>query len=137
MAVDPGFGLNNFGAPKIYNETETVARNVLMVLFGKPGSYPSLPHIGMDIPKLLLTSYDDLSEDALKQELVNQCSSFSSVVRSGEFDVIKTFNTDKDNVKKPLLLFKIPTQIKTKSRNLVIAIESGSKGITYNFVWID
>jgi len=137
MAVDPGFGLNNFGAPKIYNETETVARNVLMVLFGKPGSYPSLPHIGMDIPKLLLTSYDDLSEDALKQELVNQCSSFSSVVRSGEFDVIKTFNTDKDNVKKPLLLFKIPTQIKTKSRNLVIAIESGAKGITYNFVWVD
>jgi len=137
MAIDPAFGANNFGTPKMYSETETIANNILTVLFGKPGAYPTMPHLGMDVPKMVLMLYDEIDEESLKNELISNCSSFSEVVRDGDFDVIKTVLKDKEGNDSPTVLFKIPTQIKNVSRSLIIGISSSNRQISYNFAWID
>ena len=137
MAIDPAFGTNNFGTPKMYSETETLANNILTVLFGKKGAYPTMPNFGMDIPRLVLMLFDEINEESLKNELISNCSSFREVVSNGEFDVIKTILKDKNGKDVPTLLFKIPTIIKNISRSLIIGITSSNKQISYNFSWID
>ena len=137
MAIDPAFGTNNFGTPNMYSETETLANNILTVLFGKKGAYPTMPNFGMDIPRLVLMLFDEINEESLKNELISNCSSFREVVSNGEFDVIKTILKDKNGKDVPTLLFKIPTIIKNISRSLIIGITSSNKQISYNFSWID
>ena len=56
--VDPAFGKNAFNSPKYYNETQTAANNILTILFGRPGFYPSIPDLGMDITTLLYIAVD-------------------------------------------------------------------------------
>lgn len=137
MAIDPAFGVDSFGNPKMYSESETLARNILTILFGKELAYPTMPSFGMDIPKLILTMYDEISEDDLKNELIGHCTHFREVVQTGEFDVIKTILKDSLGNDAPSILFQIPTQIKHVSRTLVIGITATQKHITYNFVWLD
>ena len=137
MAIDPAYGVDSFGTPKMYSETETVARNILTILFGRQLAYPTMPNFGMDVPKYILTMYDEIDEDDLKNELIGHCSHFSEVVQNGEFDVIKTILKDSHGNDAPSLLFQIPTQIKHVSRTLVIGITASQKHITYNFVWLD
>ena len=48
-SVDPVYGVNNFNETKVLTEAETLVNNILMILFGKPGFYPSIPSLGMDI----------------------------------------------------------------------------------------
>ena len=137
MAIDPGFGTDNFGSPKMYSETETLVNNILTVLFGKPGAYPTMPNLGMNVPQYVLTLYDEISEDDLKNQLIQNCSSFSEVVRNGEFNVIKTILKDAFGNDAPTILFKIPTLIKNTSRSLIIGITSSNNQVTYNFSWIE
>ena len=59
MAIDPAFGLNSFGKPKMYSETQTLANNILTVLFGKPGSFPDGQ---FDIIKSSTTDKDGLEK---------------------------------------------------------------------------
>lgn len=137
MGIDPAFGTSNFGTAKMYSESETLINNILTILFGKPGAYPTLPNLGMDVPKLLLNLYDDIDEETLKNELVENCSSFKDVVQNGEFDVIKTTLKDKHANEVPSILFKVPTKIKNVSKSLIIGISSSNKQIAYNFAWLD
>ena len=58
--IDPTFGLNNFNQTKVLSETETLVNNILMVLFGKPGFYPSIPALGMNIGQYLYNFADDI-----------------------------------------------------------------------------
>lgn len=137
MAIDPAFGTNNFGTPKMYSESETLVNNILTILFGKPGAYPTLPNLGMDVARLVLTLYDEISEESLKNQLIYNCSHFNEVVKNGEFDVIKTVLKDVNKNNVPTLLFKIPTIIKNVSKSLIIGISSTNRQISYNFAWMD
>ena len=137
MSFDPAFGTNFFGVPKTYTETETLARNILAVLFGKPGSYPTMPNLGMDIPTLVMTMYDDIDEDDLANQLVDNCSEFSEVVTNGDFEVVKTVLKGTHGQELPSLLFKIPTVIKKRSKNLVIGLTITGGQVSYNFTWLD
>lgn len=138
MPVDPAFGVSSFGEPKVYSETETLANNILAVLFGKPGSIPTMPNAGMYIQDLVMQMEDEINTEEIKASLVNQCSDFKSVVNTGEFDVTKRSFTDpKTGVTSPLLLIVIPTQIKHVSRSLVIGIRKSGNTITYNFSWVE
>lgn len=135
MAVDPAFGINDFGAPKMLSETVTMKNNILAILFGRPGSYPSMPYLGMAIQDRMMTMFDTIDEESLKSELVQQCSHFKEVVQTGEFDVVKRVEVVGTS-RVPILGFKIPTIIKKESRSLVIKLESTEKGIQYNFKWL-
>lgn len=137
MAIDPGFGTDNFGSPKMYSETETLVNNILTVLFGKPGAYPTMPNAGMDVCKYVLTLFDEINEENLKNQLIQNCSSFSGVVNSGDFDVIKTILKDVNDNDAPTILFKIPTMIKNVSRSLIIGVTSSNNQVSYNFSWLN
>lgn len=74
LPKDVGYGLDDFQRMKVYSESESIARYILTVLLTRPGNYPGLPHIGLNVKQLL---YDDLNEfnaTSLKEQIYDQCS---------------------------------------------------------------
>lgn len=137
MAKDPAFGLNGFGQPKIYSESETLANGILTALLAKPASYPSLPNFGMNVAQMVFLPFDEIDVTAIKNDLVHQCSYFNQVIQNGQFDVQKREVTDDLGKKVPLLIFIIPTIIRDVGRRLVIGVQKNGTGISYNFTWME
>lgn len=137
MSVDPAFGLDNFKKSKLYSESETLANNILAVLFAKPGSFPSMPKLGMYIQGVVMRFTDEIDTEAIKSELVVNCSHFENVVSSGEFDVQKRTVTNKEGTSVPILVLIIPAKIKNVSNQLLIGIVYDGGKIRYNFNWLD
>lgn len=74
LPKDVGYGLDDFQRMKVYSESESIARYILTILLTRPGNYPGLPHIGLNVKQLL---YDDLNEfnaTTLKEQIYDQCS---------------------------------------------------------------
>lgn len=130
--VEPNFGLDDFGRAKYLNETEALANSILNLLFGKPGFFPSMPDLGINIQSILYSFWDEVNVDQLKAEIVTQCQSFSQYIKTGELDVIKTYNNSQ-----PLLLIVLPTKILDGKQNLSVGITQDKNGnIAYNYVYI-
>lgn len=130
MAQDPTFGINNFGRPKILNESQTTVKNILTILMGRPGCFPSQPQLGMNIPQYLYSFEDGIDTTALKAQLAYQCSDFLGDIESGEFDVIKT--TDK-RTDQPLLLLILPIEHEDGDRLILGVTLDKNQYMIYNF----
>nr|DAX41735.1 MAG TPA: hypothetical protein [Caudoviricetes sp.] len=77
--------------------------NVLMfVLFTKPGQYPSLPNIGLDIESLLYSFFDEIDESDLKTKIVSQCTALGWYFEKGNINIRKVMYH-----KKPSLMIHI------------------------------
>ncbi len=74
IGYDTTSELNEFGQPRIRSEIELIKDVILFVLFAKPGQYPSLPQIGLDIGTMLYSFYDEVDEVKLKTQIIEQCS---------------------------------------------------------------
>lgn len=136
--IDPAFGVNNFGKPKMYNESQTIANTILAILFGKPGSIPSMPELGMYIQGQLFNFFDSIDTDMLKSQLAEQCSYLDPYIQSEEFDIIKqTIQHPVTGDMSDILLVVVPTQIEETSRRLAIGLEKRGDNIVYNFAWVD
>lgn len=133
MSVDPAFGVDNFLQAKYYNESETVANNFLTLLFGKPGFYPSIPDLGLDIQSRMYQNIDNAYIEGLKNEIKRQCSQLMDFVDDGSFSIqIKYVNTD------PVLLIILPVIEKTYTKHFAVGIKTtDTGGVSYNFTWID
>lgn len=130
--VEPNFGLDDFGKAKYLNETEALANSILNLLFGRPGYFPSMPNLGINIQSILYSFWDDVNVDQLKAEIVDQCQSFSQYIKTGELDVIKTYNNNQ-----PLLLIVLPTKILDGKKSLSVGITQDKSGnVSYNYVYI-
>lgn len=128
--LDPTFAINDYNKPKILTNLQTYVNNVLLLLFGKPGFYPSIPSLGMDIQKYLYMFDDEINVDEIKNILVKQCNDFLPEISSGEFDVLKTVYRDRI-----LLIFKLPIIDDTASKEVAIGVTTNTRGeIVYNFV---
>ena len=68
--VDPQFGLNSFNQAKYSNETETISHAVLNLLFGKPGFFPSMPRLGINIQDTLYMFWDEISPIEIKAMMI-------------------------------------------------------------------
>ena len=90
IGYDLSFELNEFNEPRLKSELELIKDVILYVLFAKPGQYPSLPMIGMDIARRLYSHYDELDPDELKDELIAQCKALGTYIDSGMVSIIKT-----------------------------------------------
>lgn len=133
MAIDPAFGVNNFLQAKFYNESETVANNFMTLLFGKPGFFPSIPDLGIDVHSLLYQFFDDIDVDALKSIISSQCNALMDYVISNEFQIEKRYYNNE-----PFLLFILPIQDKSTVKHFTLGITTSfSEGIRYNFTWAD
>ena len=130
MAVDPTFSVNNYNRPKVLTEKETYVNNVMMLLLGKPGFYPSIPSIGMNIQQYLYMFEDDINTTSIKTQLANQCSDFLPEIRDGEMDVLKTTYNNHT-----ILIFKLPEVNDTAESSIAIGITTNNNGeLIYNFV---
>ena len=128
--IDPTFSINDYNKPKMLTNLETYVNNILMLLFGRPGFYPSIPSIGMDISQYLYKFEDEISVTDIKNKLAIQCSDFLPEIDSGDFDVIKTTYNDRI-----ILIFKLPIIDDTKECDIAIGVTTNSNGeIVYNFV---
>lgn len=132
--IDPAFGLNAFHTPKYLNPSETTARNIITILEGKPGFFPSMPDLGMNIKTTLLyKSLDDIDVDVIKYELARQCKHFISNIRDGSFDVITTLHNGK-----PMLVFIVPVTIEQAPKQIAIGTIMNDKGeIAYKIEYIN
>lgn len=131
MAVDPVFGLNNYNKPKSLSESETVAYNILTLLLGKPGFYPSIPQLGMNISQYLYSFDDTFDTTLIKAILAAQCSDFVPQITDGSFDVLKVRYKEQ-----PMIVFKIPTIIANTKNEFVLGITMDSYGaLQFNFVF--
>lgn len=90
IGYDTTFELNEFGQPKIQSEIELIKNIILFVLFSKPGQYPSLPHIGLDIQSRLYSFYDELDVEDLKTQISGQCEALGAYFSQGVIDMKKT-----------------------------------------------
>lgn len=129
MPQDPTYGINNFGTPKVLNESSTVVNNILTILMGKPGSFPSQPQLGMNISQYLYNFDDDVDTVSLKAQLAYQCSDFLDDIQNGDFDIIKT----RDEEGRPFMVFVLPIkEIDSKTLVLGVTIDKNQYMI-YNF----
>ena len=89
IGCDVTFELNEFNNPRIKSEIETLKDIILFILFSRPGQYPSLPQIGLNIRDYLYDFYDEINEDDLKNKLIEQCSMLGYYIKNGTFDLKK------------------------------------------------
>ena len=68
--IDPTFSVNNFNKLKNLSRVQTTVSNMLMLLYGKPGFFPSIPSIGMDIKRYLYMFSDEINTNEIKNELI-------------------------------------------------------------------
>lgn len=130
IKIDPTFAINDYNKPKMLSNMETYVNNVLILLFGRPGFYPSIPSIGMNIQQYLYKFEDEIDTNEIKNKLSLQCSDFLPEIDSGEFDVYKTIYKDKT-----LLIFKLPIINDTKDCEVAIGVTTNTRGeIIYNFI---
>lgn len=131
MAVDPQFGLDSYNRAKILPEYQTVVYNLLTILFGKPGFYPSIPSLGMDIQQYLYTFEDEFDTNALKAQLASQCKDFIEQISDESFDIIKSSYNGQ-----PLLIFVIPTNLTNTDTNLLLGVTRTTNGeYRFNFTF--
>lgn len=131
MAVDPQFGANVYNKAKVLNESQTIVNNILTLLFGKPGFYPSIPTLGMNIQQYLYSFEDDFDVNFLKSQLAAQCKDFIDQIADGTFDIVKSSYNGQ-----PLLIFVVPTIITNTESNLLLGVTVNEKGeYRFNFTF--
>ena len=131
MPVDPQFGIDSYNRAKVLTETQTIVNNILTLLFGKPGFYPSIPQLGMDISQYLYSFEDDFDVNHLKSQLASQCRDFFDVISDGSFDIVKSSYKDQ-----PLLIFIIPSVITKTENDLLLGVTMNSNGeFKFNFIF--
>jgi hypothetical protein len=90
IGCDTTFELNEFNEPRIRSEIETLKDALLFILFSKPGAYPSIPEIGLDIESYLYSFYDDIDEEVLKNQITEQCELLGAYIGGGTIQIQKT-----------------------------------------------
>lgn len=90
LGYDLTFELNEFNQPRIRSELELIKNALLYILFSKPGQYPSIPTLGLDIESLLYSYYDEIDEEELKTQIIEQCSILGCFFTNGVINIAKT-----------------------------------------------
>ena len=95
---DTTFELDKFSRPRLRDPAELIKNVVLFILFSKPGQYPSIPTIGLDIHSLLYSFYDELDEEELKRNITGQCQFLGIYFDNGTINIRKTIYRDKPSL---------------------------------------
>ena len=116
-------GVDSFNEPKILSQTETIVRNILLILLGKPGFYPSQPTLGMDISKYLYMFADDINTDEIKKVLIEQCNDLTDVIDDDELTVEATTLNGRT-----ALIFNLPIIYDDKTLKMALGVSINKKG---------
>lgn len=123
------FGLDDFQNPKRINDEEALCRTILMILFGRPGCFPSLPEIGMNISQYFYRFVDEIDVNDIKVKLAYQCSIINELIEEGTLNVEMT---EYDG--RMALTITIPTLRNDNTKVLVIGVTTNYDGsVVYNY----
>lgn len=137
MAVfqEPAFGLDKFRKPLVYEDWEVVAQSIIIVLFGRPGFYPSIPQLGIHIQDYLNERLDKIDTDQLKGQLAYQLNIVSDLILTDEIKIMKKVLV---GYKIPALIILIPIIKGEDKSNVAISIvKSSSDSVSYNYELVD
>ena len=131
---EPAFGLDSFRKPLVYEDWQVVAQSIIIVLFGRPGFYPSIPQLGVHIQDLMYEKLDDIDTDNLRGILAHQLEVFSDIIQSDDMKIaIK--NTTGGN---PVLIIALPIYTGDERSAVAVTITATEDGgIQYNYEKID
>ncbi len=90
IGYDCTFELNEFNEQKLCSEVYKIKNVLMFILFTKPGDYPSMPEIGIDISSYLYEFYDEFDPAEFQQRLVEQCAALGTYINSGQINIRKT-----------------------------------------------
>lgn len=128
--LNPTFAVNDYQKPKYLSERESKIFDILMVLFGKPGFYPSIPTLGMNIQQYLYMFEDEVSAEAIKSKLVEQCEDFDNDINTEELDVITTVYKER-----LMIIFILPLINDTNKVSVALGVTTNTAGeIIFNSV---
>ena len=75
LGYDTPLDVNALGKPKVLSTFEMCINSILTLLMMKPGQYPSIPELGIDIESYLHEYADDTTiPDKIKTQLQEQCN---------------------------------------------------------------
>ena len=131
---EPAFGLDSFRKPLVYEDWQVVAQSIIIVLFGRPGFYPSIPQLGVHIQDIMYEKIDDIDTDNLRGILAHQLEVFSDIIQSDDMKIaIK--NTSGGN---PVLIIALPIYTGDERSAVAVTITATEDGgIQYNYEKID
>ena len=131
---EPAFGLDSFRKPLVYEDWQVVAQSIIIVLFGRPGFYPSIPQLGVHIQDLMYEKIDDIDTDNLRGILAHQLEVFSDIIQSDDMKIaIK--NTTGGN---PVLIIALPIYTGDERSAVAVTITATEDGGNqYNYEKID
>lgn len=89
LGLDCTFEMDHFSNPRMRNESELIKNVLLMILFMKPGQYPSLPQLGLDLHQLLYSYYDEIDENELKEKIIDNCRALELPFNIGQIVIKK------------------------------------------------
>lgn len=116
--------IDGFGRQKILNTRDSIAQEIINLLFMKPGFIPNLPHLGIDINSYIYSQEGTFNGDALKAKIIDQCSELLPNMMNGEVSVQFT---NQDGV--DLLLIGIPITINQETELLLVGVNKTTSGI--------
>ena len=126
--TEPTFGIDEFRKPNVLKGWEAMVQTLLIILFGKPGFYPSIPDLGMDIHQYRYMDFDELNTEMIKTELLYQYPLLEDELEDGSVDVRKAIRNDN-----PVLLFVINVTNETKQSKVLVGVELGENELIYHY----
>ena len=130
--VEPVFGQDAFKRPKVLKGWEALAQSLITVIFGKPGCYPSIPELGMEIQKYAYKREDEIDTDAIKVELALQCEALYPGIESGDIQVEKrSINGD------CVLFIIVPIPNGSSEDDVVVSLKMSSGQVLYNYQLVE
>ena len=131
MSVNPTMGVNAFGKPKVLSDMESIVNDLMMILLGKPGFYPSIPTLGMNISQYLYQFDDTISIEDIKTKLSQQCNDFSELIDSEDIEIVmEEYNG------RVIMIFVLPMidDVSGDTETLTMAVTTNDAGlIVYNY----
>lgn len=133
MAVDPCFGADSYGRPATLSESKTIVYNILTILLGKPGCFPSSPGIGMNIQQYLYGFADEIDTDVIKAMLAKQSTDLIEFITGEEFEIYQ--DEYQGNV---MLVFHMTVNVSETKREIVLGLTTNTAGsLLFNYEFVD
>jgi hypothetical protein len=131
---EPAFGLDNFGKPLVYEDWEAIAKAILIVLFGRPGFYPSIPQLGIHIQDYTYKRMDEIDVDVLKAQIAYQLPFISALLDSNDLQISKTRMIGTND---QALLIAVPMYKDRLKNTIAITIVANEESMTYNYALVE
>lgn len=135
---EPTMGKDDFKQTKVKENWEAIATSICMVLFGKPGFYPTIPDLGLNIRQYRNMRLDEIDPDEIKLALSSQLPLLSDDIMDGLIEV-ETVNLPNGDA---MLLITIPIGVSTEedddSDRLLIGLQQNGIGeMSFNYQLVD